>query len=57
MVMRLAESGPRAVAGSDPGFGRGVNVTEGALIEPGVAEAHGLEATPLAEVWGVDPQA
>jgi alanine dehydrogenase len=54
-VMRLAGEGPKAVVRSDPDFARGVNVTEGALIEPGVADAHGLEATPLSDVWDTAP--
>jgi alanine dehydrogenase len=50
-AMRLAEHGVRDVAGADRGVGLGVNTTEGALTEPGVAEAHGLPHTPLGEVW------
>jgi alanine dehydrogenase len=52
-VMRVASSGVRAVAQADPGFARGVNVAAGTLTEPGVADAHGLEATPLEELWGL----
>jgi alanine dehydrogenase len=51
-VVRLAGSGVREVASSDRGVAPGVNTTGGALTEPGVAEAHGLEHTPLGSVWG-----
>jgi alanine dehydrogenase len=51
-VVRLAREGVKQTVGVDPGFARGVNVTEGAVTEPGVAAAHGLEHRPLTEVWG-----
>ena len=50
-VMRLCEAGVREAASDDPGFARGVNVTQGAVVEPGVAEAHGLQAVDLEDVW------
>jgi alanine dehydrogenase len=51
-VVRLASQGVRAAATADRGIALGVNTTEGALTEPGVAEAHGLAHTPLGDVWG-----
>lgn len=50
-VERLAGDGVRTALLADAGFGAGVNVTDGVLTEPGVAEAHGLAHTPLGEVW------
>lgn len=50
-VVRLAEHGVRAAVAADEGFAQGVNVTDGALVAAGVAEAHGLEHTPLDAVW------
>jgi alanine dehydrogenase len=51
-IQRLAAAGVREAAGSDPDFAAGVNTAGGALTEPGVAEAHGIEHTPLRDVWG-----
>jgi alanine dehydrogenase len=51
-ALRLANLGVREAARQDRGVALGVNTVEGALTEPGVAEAHGLEHTPLRDVWG-----
>lgn len=50
-VERLAGRGVRAALWADAGFADGVNVTRGAVTEPGVAQAHGLAHTPLWDVW------
>jgi alanine dehydrogenase len=49
-VVRLADRGVGEVI-ADERFAAGVNVTGGALTEPGVAEAHGLVHTPLEQAW------
>ncbi len=51
-AVRLAEQGIRGATRADPGLAAGVNVTEGAVVEPGVADAHGLAHTPLEQIWG-----
>ena len=50
-VVRLAREGVTAAARSDPGIASGINTTRGALIEPGVAEAHALDLRALDDVW------
>ena len=45
----IAEHGVRAAIARDPALARGVNVLEGKLTYEAVAEAHGLEYSPLAE--------
>lgn len=50
-AVRLAEQGVAGALAADPGFAAGVNVTDGRLTEPGVAEAHGMVHTPLEQVW------
>jgi alanine dehydrogenase len=50
-ALRLANQGLDAVR-SDPGFRRGVNVMAGKVTHPAVAEAFGLESTPVVEVLG-----
>jgi alanine dehydrogenase len=51
-VMRLVRQGVRNVLRDDAKFAHGVNVTDGVVTEPGVADAHGYEHHPLAKVWG-----
>lgn len=50
-VLRLADHGVGSALAADPGFAAGVNVTDGRLTEAGVAEAHGMDHTPLDQVW------
>ncbi|MHC4452259.1 MAG: alanine dehydrogenase [Planctomycetota bacterium] len=50
-ALRLANQGLDAVR-SDPGFKLGVNVMAGRITFPAVAEAFGLESTPVDEVLG-----
>jgi alanine dehydrogenase len=45
-VVKLADEGPAAALGSDPGFLRGLNVAGGRLTYEPVATAQGLEHTP-----------
>lgn len=50
-VVRLADQGIGPALAADAGFAAGVNVTDGVLTEAEVAEAHGLDHTPLEHVW------
>lgn len=49
-VRTLADSGWRRAAQEDPGLGAGVNIADGVITWPGVAEAFGLPCTPLVEL-------
>jgi alanine dehydrogenase len=42
-VVRIADEGVWRLRRSDPGFGDGINMHRGELLNAGVAEAHGLE--------------
>jgi alanine dehydrogenase len=46
-ILKLASSGVETAIRSDPGFGKGVNLSNGSVSCPAVAEAHGLRFTPL----------
>jgi alanine dehydrogenase len=48
-VEAIAEHGVRAAIARDPALARGVNVLDGKLTYEAVAEAHGLEYSPLTE--------
>ncbi|MCY4612520.1 MAG: alanine dehydrogenase [Nitrospira sp.] len=45
-IVRLAGMGIEAALWADPGIARGVNVRQGAVTYPAVAEAHGLPCAP-----------
>ncbi|MFW6202266.1 MAG: alanine dehydrogenase, partial [Gemmatimonadota bacterium] len=49
-TLRLANEGWRAACGQDRALALGVNVVEGRVTYPGVAEAFGLAHTPVEEV-------
>jgi alanine dehydrogenase len=49
-VEAIADQGVRAAIASDVSLARGVNVVEGRLTYEAVAEAHGLEYSPLEDV-------
>jgi alanine dehydrogenase len=49
-VETIAALGLRAAVAGDPALARGVNVLGGRITYAAVAEAHGLEFTPLADV-------
>jgi alanine dehydrogenase len=49
-VEAIAERGLRDAVASDPALAKGVNVIEGKLTYEAVAEAHGLDYTPLDDV-------
>jgi len=49
-VHTLADRGWRRAVQEDPGLGAGVNVADGVITWPGVAEAFGLPCTPLAQL-------
>ncbi|MGP9693645.1 alanine dehydrogenase [Brachybacterium sp. AOP25-B2-12] len=51
-VLRLARSGWREALRADASLVPGLSVHDGALLHTGVAEAHGLVATPVADVLG-----
>jgi alanine dehydrogenase len=52
-VEAIADNGLRAAVARDPALARGVNVIDGRLTYEAVAEAHGLEYTPLEDVLDV----
>ena len=49
-VEAIANKGLRSAVADDPALAKGVNVIEGKLTYEAVAEAHGLEYTPLDDV-------
>jgi alanine dehydrogenase len=49
-VEAIANNGLRAAVASDPALAKGVNAIEGKLTYEAVAQAHGLEYTPLDDV-------
>ena len=49
-AIALARKGWRAACRDDPALARGLNVVEGAVTHPAVAEAHGLPFTPAEEI-------
>jgi alanine dehydrogenase len=54
-VEEIADQGVRAAIASDRSLARGVNVVEGRLTYEAVAEAHGLEYSPLEDVLPLEP--
>jgi alanine dehydrogenase len=46
-LLKLASQGAEEAARSDPALAHGFNVYQGQVTYPGVAEAFGLEYTPL----------
>jgi alanine dehydrogenase len=54
-VEEIADYGVRAAIARDPALARGVNVFDGKLTYEAVAEAHGLEYSPLEEVVPLEP--
>lgn len=51
----IAAAGVREAVTADPALARGVNVIGGKVTYEAVAEAHGLEYAPLAEVLPLEP--
>jgi alanine dehydrogenase len=49
-VEAIAEQGLRAAVAGDPALAKGVNVLDGKVTYEAVAEAHGLDYTPLDDV-------
>jgi alanine dehydrogenase len=49
-VMALANEGTAAAVRSHTDLAHGVNVVDGQVVLPEVAEAHGMTAVPLEEV-------
>jgi alanine dehydrogenase len=49
-VEAIADKGLRRAIANDPALARGVNTLGGKLTYAAVAEAHGLEYTPLEDV-------
>ncbi len=49
-VRRIASLGWEQALAADASLAAGLNTTGGAVVNPGVAAAHGLELTPLADV-------
>ena len=54
-VEAIAGRGLRDAIASDPALARGVNVIEGKITYEAVAEAHGLDYTPLEDVLRLSP--
>jgi alanine dehydrogenase len=54
-VEAIADHGVREAIGRDPALARGVNVLDGKLTYEAVAEAHGLEYSPLDEARPLEP--
>jgi alanine dehydrogenase len=54
-IEAIAEDGLRAAVTADPALARGVNVVEGKITYEAVAEAHGLNYTPLSAVVPLSP--
>jgi alanine dehydrogenase len=54
-VEEIADHGLREAIARDPALARGVNVMEGKITYEAVAEAHGLEFTPLEDVLRLEP--
>jgi alanine dehydrogenase len=54
-VEAIADKGLAAAVAGDPTLARGVNVLDGRLTYEAVAEAHGLEFTPLEDVLPLAP--
>lgn len=46
-IVRIAGAGLRQAAVGDPGLAAGINVAGGSVTSAGVAEAHGLDFTPI----------
>jgi alanine dehydrogenase len=49
-VEAIANNGLRAAVDADPALAKGVNVIDGKLTYEAVAEAHGIDYTPLRDV-------
>jgi alanine dehydrogenase len=54
-VEEIADHGLREAIARDPALARGVNVLDGRITYEAVAEAHGLEFTPLEDVLPLSP--
>jgi len=54
-VEAIADLGVREAIARDPALARGVNAMDGKLTYEAVADAHGLEATPLEELLPLEP--
>jgi alanine dehydrogenase len=54
-VEAIAAHGLREAIARDPALARGVNVLDGRITNEAVAEAHGLDYTPLDEVLPLSP--
>jgi alanine dehydrogenase len=54
-VEAIADHGLAEAVTSDPSLGRGVNVLDGKITYEAVAEAHGLDYTPLADLLPLAP--
>ena len=54
-VEAIADHGLAEAVAGDPSLAQGVNVLDGKITYEAVAEAHGLEYTPLADVLPLAP--
>ena len=56
-VVRIASQGLAAASAADAGLAEGLNVAAGVVTNAGVAQAHGLSLTPVADVLGAVAEA
>jgi alanine dehydrogenase len=56
-VEAIADLGVRAAVARDPALARGVNIVDGRLTYQAVADAHGLEYSPLEQALPLEPVA
>jgi alanine dehydrogenase len=54
-VEEIATHGLREAIARDPALARGVNVLDGKITYEAVADAHGLDYTPLEDVLPLSP--
>ncbi len=54
-VEAIADNGLREAISRDHALARGVNVIDGTITYEAVAEAHGLDFTPLEDVLRLEP--
>ena len=51
-AIEIADKGVKAAALDNPEIAQGINIIEGKVTYPGVAEAFGLKYTPIEKVLG-----
>jgi alanine dehydrogenase len=54
-VLRIADQGLATAVAHDPALAKGVNVVDGTIVYPAVAEAHGMSSRPLTDMVAAIP--